>query len=183
MKKANFKDNGQTYKGYIIVDSVSSLIDFMHEVHYGMVKESATELVNRDKTRLKGGFSPHPTDVLVYGAETVTKLIGRGCLYNQAVLAGSVQTEWVRLVESGKRIAINPFNKISYFAISDGVELEHIEVDKYTKDDIHVSRYPDGVHWYAKVGLIDVVVDGNVKWNAKWVAQQKAEEFLEEYYK
>jgi len=36
------------------------------------------------------------------------------------------------------------------------------------------------VHYYAKIGLIDVVIDGEAKWNARWVAQKKAEQYLSE---
>ena len=85
-----------------------------------------------------------------------------------------------KLILEGNRIAINPFNGVSYFTIPDGVTLEFILTKKYTKHDIRVKRWYDGAHWYAKVGFMDVVIDGEVKWNAKWVAQQKAEQFLEE---
>lgn len=178
MKKANFVAYNQNYLGFIIIEDMSDLIDYFNERLYGIQKESAVTIVQRDKARNKGQEVSHTTDVITRGVEFITDRNGKGCLYNQAVIMADVQQNMVDAIHRGYRLSINPYNGVSYMTIPHDVVLEFIEVGKYTKDDIKVSRWPDGSHWYAKIGYIDVVVDGEHKWNARWEAQSKAEQFL-----
>lgn len=59
----------------------------------------------------------------------------------------------------------------------------------YTEDDIRVFRWRQGIynkagiHYYAKVGEIDVEIDGHIKWWTYEEAHQKALEFLEKLKK
>jgi hypothetical protein len=48
-----------------------------------------------------------------------------------------------------------------------------------TKKEIKVFKWPNGKHWYAKIGSADVVIDGEQKWNSYDTAKEKAELFLE----
>lgn len=50
----------------------------------------------------------------------------------------------------------------------------------YTDEDIKLSKWPGGKHWYAKVGTMDVEVDGQVKWNTQKRAKEMANRFIEE---
>ncbi len=50
----------------------------------------------------------------------------------------------------------------------------------FTEKDIRTIKWPGGKHWYAKIGDIDVVVDGDQKWNTKAAAQKAAERFLKD---
>jgi hypothetical protein len=45
-------------------------------------------------------------------------------------------------------------------------------------EEIRIIKWPDGKHFYAKVGNADVVVDGKQKWDSKYAAQKAAERFL-----
>lgn len=56
--------------------------------------------------------------------------------------------------------------------------LEFPERKKYFKSDISVTKWEDGRHYYAKVGDIDVEIDGKRSWNTYGFAEQMAEEFL-----
>ena len=72
-------------------------------------------------------------------------------------------------------------NGVSYFAIPKTIELEIIsEYEKYNEKDIKILRWAGGLHWYAKIGFMDVVIDGEAKWNSRWEAEEKAKEFLKE---
>ena len=180
MKTANIKDYNQYYRGYILIENMTDLIDFRNEVTNGLIKESAKDLVRRSQDADSGKHVPHATDAITIGTEMLTNISGQGVLYSQAKMMGSYLNEQDRLALSGKRIAINPINKVSYFNLSDSAEIEIISQSvEYTKDDIKVYKWETGSHYYAKIGLMDVVVDGEQKWNARWVAQKKAEEFLE----
>ena len=50
----------------------------------------------------------------------------------------------------------------------------------YTNDDIHILKYHGGNHYYPKIGSIDVVIDGEVKWNTHERALEMGKKFLEE---
>jgi len=181
MKRANIKDNNSNYKGFILIEDMSDLINFRHEVTYGLLKESATELVHREEQRQRNGETDsHITDVITYGVEKLMEIKGGGgCVFAQAQLMGNYQFNQDMYLSEGKKLAINPYNNVSYFTLSDDAEIEIIsENEIYTLEDIRVSKWFQGNHWYAKVGLIDVVVDGEMKWNTMEAAQRNAEEFL-----
>jgi len=180
MKRATFKAFNQEYKGFILIENMTDLVEFRHEKTYGLMKNSARELVARAQAKEKGEYVPHTTDAIINTTEVISEVRGGGILFNQAHLMGGVMNHQDKAILEGKKIAINPFNMVSYFTIPEGTKIKIIsEKEKYTRDDIKVSRWPGGVHWYAKVSTIDVIIDDEQKWGAKWVAQKKAEEFLE----
>jgi len=51
---------------------------------------------------------------------------------------------------------------------------------EYTVDDIKISKWDGGSHYYAKIGRMDVTdADGNVKWNTHKEAKRHALVFFE----
>lgn len=50
---------------------------------------------------------------------------------------------------------------------------------KYEKSDISIKRWEEGRHYYARVGTIDVEIDGVRKWNTYEYAYKMAEKFLD----
>jgi len=47
-------------------------------------------------------------------------------------------------------------------------------------DEIRVLQWPGGEHWYAKIGAVDVVIDGEQKWNTFNEADTAAKRFVDE---
>lgn len=106
------------------------------------------------------------------------------------------------LVESTKLEEKILFNKLKslekkkYLYLSDRgsyfIDSQHlVEVDRmvmkemvypsYTKEDIRISQWPNGNHWYAEIGNLPVEDDqGNNKWDKKKEAQYWANKFLKE---
>jgi len=39
------------------------------------------------------------------------------------------------------------------------------------------TQWTNGSHWYAKIGNIDVVINGNQKWGTKWEAEEAVKKF------
>jgi len=73
--------------------------------------------------------------------------------------------------------AYMPYSK--ELEVIDTIVKEDILFPTYTEEDIKIIKWNDGIHWYAKVGRMDIVDDeGNQKWNTKKEAEQKAKEFL-----
>lgn len=182
MKKANIKAYNQFYKGFVLIEDMIDLINFRHEVTYGKTKESASTLVERAQDRAKGKDVGHATDAITHAVEKVHEHQPKGIVYLQAEIMGEYANHLDKYIHRGEKIAINPFNLVSYFTIPKDAEIEILEErTKYTLDDIKVKRWEGGAHWYAKVGNMDVVIDGEQKWGAKWKAQEMAERFLKEY--
>ena len=180
MKTANIRANNQNYKRFILIENMLDFINYQNEVLYGMVKESASNLIERAQNRVKGKYVEHAKDVITNTTEILNDIVNRGIIYKQAEIMAGYYENIENYILEGKRIAINPFNMVSFFTLSDGDDVEILTTEtKYTKEDIRVKRWYNGVHWYAKIGLVDVVIDGEQIWGAKWVAQKKAEEFLE----
>lgn len=51
---------------------------------------------------------------------------------------------------------------------------------KLTEKDIRIIRWPQGKHFYAKIGSVEVKdADGNIKWNTEKEADRQAHKFLE----
>ena len=49
---------------------------------------------------------------------------------------------------------------------------------QYNFDDVRYIQWPDGKHWYAKVGNFDICdKEGNYKWNTKEEAMNAAKKF------
>lgn len=181
MKRANFTYWNQKYNGFIVIENMSDLIDYFHERLYGMQKESARSLVDRARGIVQNGIVSHPTDPIVQIVEIESNFRGGGILINHAKIMGILQQQWVEAINENLNIAINPINGVSHFMFPKTIDLEIIsEHEKYTEADIKVLRWTGGAHWYAKIGFIDVVIDGEQKWNARWQAEEKAKQFLSE---
>lgn len=185
MKRANINDNNQFYPRFVIIENMVDLYDFFHEKTYGLMKDSARELVSRAQRVARGEAKDlahiGQSDCITIGAEKVADTHGHGIIYAHALLMGTYQQQLEKYIQEGAKIAINPYNMVSFFTLTKDATYEIIsEKEIYTENDIRVIRFPDGVHWYAKISNIDVVIDGEQKWNAKWVAKKKAEQFLNE---
>jgi len=178
MKKANIKAYNQEYLKYILIENTSDLIDYFDEKLRGMQKESAVEIIQRARSRVRNEFVPHTIDVITHATELKTETTGRGCIWNQAVIMADLQNQMINYISQGKRIAISPFNGVSHFTLPSDAEVEILPDVKYTKDDIKVSKYPYGCHWYARIANIDVVISNQNKWHSEVLAYSKAREFL-----
>lgn len=56
--------------------------------------------------------------------------------------------------------------------------LKNLIYPNYTLDDIRIMQWQGGVHYYAKIGNLDVYIDGKTKWNTHEMARKKAEEYF-----
>lgn len=72
-------------------------------------------------------------------------------------------------------------NSGGFFPKSKSVEIkDRVYTDTFFLPDtaqIRVFRQEDGRHWYAKVGGVDVAVDGEQKWTSSYAATKAAKKF------
>jgi len=176
MKRANFTAYNQSYQGFALIENISDLIDFIHEKTNGLIKESARNLVDIHQSKTK-----HPLNIITVATQKINKIEPKGIVFTQAEIMGGYLTNLHDTIKKGNKIAINPFNMVSYFTIPLNTEIEIIsEKENYTEDDIKLLRWEGGSHWYAKISSIDVVINNKQKWNSKIVAHKKAKEFLKQ---
>ena len=179
MKRANIKAYGQEYSNYVLIENMSDLIDYAHDKLNGVLKESAVELVDRCKAKAKGDVVKHSSSAVVSAVEQSQIVTNRGCLIENAHIYAALFVSMENIIKEGSRIAIRPTNWVSHFSIPTNADVEILINTKYTKSDITAHRWPDGTHWYAKVGHIDVVTDGEQKWSSKLIAMKKAVLFMD----
>lgn len=184
MKRANVhsKHYNCDYPNFIIIENLDDLHDYYEESLNGRIKESASKLVERAQAEITKGIKKDKSEnPIVNYAEHLSTSKGMGIVYAECTAVGNLQANWCMYVIKGDILVINPNNGVSWFTICPGDTYEIISTkETYTLGDIRVMKFPNGAHWYAKIGQIDVVIDGEQKWNAKWVAEQKAEQFLKE---
>lgn len=93
---------------------------------------------------------------------------------------------------NGKIKALQKFGTLyirengSYMTHTDTMEVLHITETKemvypdYSKSDIQITKFPEGVHFYATIGNMTVTDNnGNQKWNSKPRARKEALKYLE----
>ena len=73
-----------------------------------------------------------------------------------------------------------------HFEIVETVYRDELVYPDYVKpnlEDVKYSKWPGGIHWYARVNKDDVVdAKGNQKWNTQDEARKAAEWYLMTYY-
>lgn len=71
-----------------------------------------------------------------------------------------------------------------YTEIKEHVYKDKLEfpTEKYTMDDVRYIQWDGGKHWYAKIGNLDIVVDGDQKWNSKHEAEYAVKRYFEQHY-
>lgn len=84
----------------------------------------------------------------------------------------------MELLEEYGRFYIN--HNGGYFSAHDIVELQVVKFNVWPDTAVKVTRWPKGNHYYAKVGSLNVVVDGIQKWNTPEAAYEAAFKFMEE---
>lgn len=74
--------------------------------------------------------------------------------------------------------SIRPITKKEIVNMLSETECEIVRFPEYTDKDIKVTKWPGGSHYYARVGGIDVEIDGITKWHTYMSAYNSAKEFI-----
>lgn len=101
-------------------------------------------------------------------------LVGALAKFNGDLVSGMERT----LKDQG-RIFVN--SNGGYFGYLDSLQIsdtKDVPIWVLPTEEIRIIKWPNGEHFYAKVGNADVVVDGKQKWGSKYDAQKAAEKFL-----
>lgn len=84
-----------------------------------------------------------------------------------------------KVLQDRKRLFINSVG--GYFGYFDELQIsgtKEIDVWALPEEKLRIISWPDGKHFYAKVGMEDVVFDGKQKWDTKEEAATAGEKYL-----
>jgi len=85
-----------------------------------------------------------------------------------------------RVLQDRKRLFINDVG--GYFGYSNDLRISDtrtIDVWALPEETVRIIQWPDGSHFYAKIGNEDVVVSGKQKWDSRADAEAAGEKYLE----
>jgi hypothetical protein len=186
---------GEEWGWYVKISSVLELYDWYYAFNGpAQIGSAVTDFMNSKefnymKVRPEGGplknhYSTQYGNILRVRAERLAESKGSASLLDLIdTLTDSVFKVKEKFINEGHTLYIN---KAGGFMPSLGPEYEVKETiiseelifPEYTEKDIKIIRWPNGVHYYAKIGCVDVVIDGEMKWKTEERAYEKALVFL-----
>lgn len=175
MKYYNIEgENGLSYKNMIVLKNLNDYNDYIDTTFDVEIEKSQREIVQK----IKSGIIGHASFNIAEVAMMTSRITGQGSAYLVAKIGSDIKDSQLKSILKGKSIAIN--SKGGFFELCEGDEIE-IKT-KYDESDIKISRWTGGVHYYAKIGHIDVVDSNNdIKWNTYKRAREVALEVLKNY--
>lgn len=182
MQVSTFKMNGLIYNNYRLIKNIGEYSEYLKELNNKFALSEA-EIKDRHERKYTGHDSTLFTSVAeFFNVNDIEPFSLDEKLIRSKTLHGQILSDQLKDICNGYSLAIN--TKGGYFPIKPSDQIEIIssnEIKKFTTKDIKISRWPNGKHFYAKVGNIDVVDSGgNVKWNTHYAAQMAAERFMKE---
>lgn len=115
-------------------------------------------------------------NVLAYLAE----MKGIDLLTALSELQGRVGRAMSMVLDAEGRLFVNSLG--GYFQYSDGMtvsDTKNIDVWALPEEKVRIIQWPDGKHYYAKIGNEDIEFDGKQKWDTKAEAEIASKKFLE----
>lgn len=133
-----------------------------------------------DASRSREGGNPSGSHATKGAAlATMAGIRGTSLADSLVKLNSNLYEGMVRTLEHAGRIFIN--SNGGYFGFKKSLKIEDTRcVFAYIlpSENIRVTQWPNGKHYYAKVGDQDVVIDGIQKWNTFEEARAAADFFL-----
>lgn len=181
MKKTTLEVKHKTfwmkYSDVYFIDTIELYGEYLEEFNNKFsISESEIETL---KTFVGHGHSDLTTIAGFLSGGMVEKKEDRTqMMYELKRLKYTVIVNQIKSLLDGEILVIN--SKGGYFPIRQDDEYRILETDekKYTSKDIKINKWFGGKHFYAKVGEIDVVYNGDVKWNTEEDATKAAEKYM-----
>jgi S-adenosylmethionine hydrolase len=174
--KVEFKGCWMEYADCIFIESMDDYKVYMQELN-NKFAVSESEIKN-NKTWIGHG---HSRLTAIAGMGNMIENIEERepMLFNLKLLHARVLSDQLKDIMEGKKLVINKSG--GYFSIKPDQKYEVVAIgnDKYTESDIKIKKWWGGLHYYAKVGEVDVVDEfGNVKWNTEKRAREIALKYM-----
>lgn len=178
---------------YLKPESVQDIVDHFNKVCGREFKEGFEDFINNTKV-IKSSIDGKPTLYSMNHTSSVWRMAVQHC---------SMDIKGIGWLEAATELEqktftdrIEMFNKGRAIYFTDGLpyycSLEHPSYDdekwvekleypfEYQYDNVRFIQWPDGKHWYAKIGKIDIGDQyGNYKWRDKSYAQKVAKNWCQ----
>ena len=154
-----------------------TLMDWYNEVRVPRCSVEFRDAMNCSEVGGRGGHARDGAHIAFLSKIRGTDIVSTLAKLNDDTLNGMLNA----LRESG-RIFVNRHG--GYLVASRDIEIEKTEEIKnwiLPGASIKVLRWPNGTHWYAKLGDTDITENGKEKWDTKDEAYRAAERFKRQH--
>jgi len=163
----------------LVIDNHKDLNEYHFSVKMGIDKKVMEDALCAADPEYKTRFSA--TDQLL----AIEELTGKGALQISADWSSRGFMSKFKMIAQGIPVIINDMG--GYMLLTDDIEITDTIMapsmvkPKFTVDDIKVSKFRGGSHWYAQLSWLDVEIDGRGKWNSYDAAHQAALKYLDTF--
>lgn len=176
--KVKYKDCWIKYTDYYLIDSIEKYQEYLDILSN---KFSVSECEIKSLNSFVGHAHTDLTSIVGFlsGGMKEKKEDRIHMLIQLKKLYGEVMSNQIKSLLDDQILLIN--SKGGYFSINKNDEYIILDTNnkKYTKNDIKISKWFGGTHFYAKISEVDVIDEsGNVKWFTEEDANNAAEKYL-----
>lgn len=162
------------------VSSWRELEKYLETVGKRNEDEIILDLINHSE-RLAEKIRPYNSDIANKTLETVF----RSCIDSPFKMYHSSIDAKMKIISKTGSIYFSENGSWSHLGENDEIIEEVMTIDysypEYTQDMIKIFKWPHGVHYFAKIGVIDVMdEEDRIKWNTKEMAMEKALQMMSE---
>lgn len=150
------------------IQTVEELEDYLQEVVTSRAKEQIS-----DALKYAQGLG-HANIIAQRASMRGTDIVTAATIFNH-----DVWDAMHSLLHDQKQIFVNGVG--GYFGKTDDVvvhDTKKVGAWLLPGDNVRIIQWPDGKHFYAKIGQLDVELDGCSKWDTRVEAEQAAQKFI-----
>lgn len=134
--------------------------------------------LERDRERISKKL--HPSSDIIGICETFANMRGTGTELEFKALKARQTADMTRMIGDGLTLYVSP--RGGYCMSLNGIEnrctQEDLQWPVFSEEDIRIKQWPDGTHWYAYIGPVQVK-DGEIqKWGSESDARMAARRYV-----
>jgi len=167
---------------YLKLSTVKELIEHTQKVDPTRIEVAFTDYLSAEVEK-----RTHFSDMLAANCSLLAEIKGTtfvDTIFN--TLTGSFKYKLEKIIK-GYNVFINPsggytFDTTTYesYVVLETITKKGLIYPMKDIKDVRYIKWPQGTHWYAKIGNIDIVDDrGSQKWDTKKEAEKAAKIFLQ----
>ena len=168
----------------LMIDSYDQLLEYEELVGFSRMRKAFSETFNsreyQEAACIDGDLKDHSVNSLTPVLILRAQKFGTSLVAATADFANEVFNNKVRALEKYGCIYIQSCG--SYMTSSKThkvIETKELEELVYPDNKkIRYLRWPNGQHWYAKIGDTDIRVDGEMKWDSREEAEEAVKKYL-----
>lgn len=166
-----FLYDGQSW--FLKIDSLETLNDYMD-----MVWNIRQENLLYDIKRLKEG--KHPTSDIISLCEILANAKDSDLWNEFMALREKQHCDMTHMILEGHTLYVNTQGGycISLKWTTNRYETEKLQWPVFSEDDIRIRKWPDGTHFYAYIGPVQVKDGNTLKWNSESDARAAAMSYV-----